>query len=240
MSAPTQAPRTPRPLLLRLSKRQHRRPLLCASAQSTGGPPARCSSSSGSARSLVVVQRDNAETDELRAGGAWRSSGAGSGPAGGCSWAIASAAVRERRDRRRHARGYVREWTFADRHVFSDSSHFSDSVGKGERASGSIVVFLAQPVAAAVAVLVIVVCNVPEVDSSVSTGATQWRAAGRTAARLPHLTGKMISLECSVSANRRSGSDGPRPRVSAGVGAPACSRGCMGRAHRREWGLIVK
>ena len=74
-----------------------------------------------------------------------------------------------------------------------------------------------------------------EVDSGVSTGATQWPPAGRTAARLPHPTGKMISLECSVSLNRRSGSDGPRPRVSAGVGAPACSRECMGRAHRREW-----
>ena len=64
---------------------------------------------------LQIVQRDNAETDELRAGNAWQSSGAGSGPAGGCSWAIASAAVRERRDRRRHARGCVREWTSADR-----------------------------------------------------------------------------------------------------------------------------
>ena len=188
---------------------------------------------------MLLVRTGSKVCVEARARNRWQSISVGPSAAGACFWPIAGAAVSERRDRRRHARGYVREWTsaVAVSSQIGPSSQIRlarrESVGldRGPSCSG---------------------CGCggccighrrlqrAEVDSGVSTGATQWPPAGRTAARLPHLTGMMISLECSVSPNRRSGSDGPRPRVSAGVGAPACSRECMCRAHRREWGLIVK
>ena len=187
----------------------------------------------------LVVQRDNAETDEPRAGNAWRSSGAGSGPAGGCSWAIAGAAVSERRDRRRHARGYVREWTseVAVSSQIGPSSQIRlarrESVGldRGPSCSG---------------------CGC----GGCCIGHRRLQRAGGRLGRQhrSHPVAARWSHGCPAAAShwkddfarvfgqRKSevGQRRPRPRVSAGVGAPACSRGCMGRAHRREWGLIVK
>jgi hypothetical protein len=58
---------------------------------STCGPPGRCSSPARGARRMVVVQRGNADTDELHARNAWQSSRAGSTAADGCVWANSEA-----------------------------------------------------------------------------------------------------------------------------------------------------